>query len=85
MSEHQNGRASHTKNASTGNAEKDVAHVHHARVTEHPIEPLLGNCDQADVNDVPQEQNDEQGRPVSRAFRQQRNCQTQKAVHPKFF
>ena len=32
--------------------EKNVAHVHHARVTEHPIEPLLRERDEADVNDV---------------------------------
>ena len=71
--------------SSAGDSEKNVAHVHHARVAEHPIEPLLGDCDQADVNDVPEQQNDEQSRPVSRALRQQGNGQTQKAVQPKFF
>jgi len=85
MSEHQYSRAGDTKNAGAGDAKKNVTHVHHARITEHPIEPLLGNCDEADVNDVSEEQDDEQSRPVSRSLRQKGNSQTQKTVQAKFF
>src|SRR5437870_13788002 len=85
MSEYQHSRTGHTKNASTGNPEKDVAHVHHARVTEHPIEPLLGDCNQPYVNDVPEQQHHKQTSPVTRVLRQQRNGQTQKTVQSKFF
>src|SRR6266699_4843268 len=84
MSEHQHSRTGHTKNAGAGNAEKDVAHVHHARITKHPIEPLLSNCNQPYVNDVPEQQHHQQIRPVTRAFWEQGNSHPQKTVQAKF-
>ena len=82
--EHQSRRAVHPENVRAGDPEKNVAHVHHARIAEHPIEPLLRDRDQSDVNDVPEQQDDEQVVPVLRAFRQKRNRQTQQAVESEF-
>ena len=64
--------------------EKDVAHVHHARITEHPIEPLLRDRDEADVDDVAQQQHDEQRVPVLRALRHERQGEAQESVEAEF-
>ena len=52
VGKHQHSRAVQPDQVQTCDPEEDVAHVHHARVTQHPIEPLLRDCDQTDVNDV---------------------------------
>ena len=52
MREHQNNSARRAENAGAGDPKKDVTHVHDTRVTEHPIEPLLRDGNQPDVNDV---------------------------------
>ena len=41
VGENQDGGARRAQDIPTGNAEKDVAHMHDARITQHPIEPLL--------------------------------------------
>ena len=71
MSEHENNCASRAEDVGARDSEKNVTHVHHARVAEHPVEPLLRDRDQADVNDVPEQQHDEKIGPVTRALRQQ--------------
>ena len=52
-----------------GNSEKNVTHVHHARVTQHPVEPFLSDRDQANVDDVPEQQHDEKIGPLTRSLR----------------
>ena len=52
MSKHQNDGAGHTENTKAGDAEENVAHVHHARVPEHPIESPLRDRNQSDIDDV---------------------------------
>ena len=63
-------RRSYPRMLRARDSEKDVAHVHHARIAEHPIEPLLRDRDQADVDDIAEQEDDEQPGPVLRAFRQ---------------
>src|SRR5881398_2131383 len=53
--EHQNRRASSAENIRAGDAEKNVAHVHDAGITEHTIQPALRDRDKANVNNVRQE------------------------------
>ena len=67
-----------------GDAEKNVAHVHHAGIAEHPIEPLLRDRDQPDVDDVAEQQHDQQRVPMLRALRQQRQRETQQSVESEF-
>ena len=64
--EHQNRRTGSAENIRTGDAEKNVAHVHDAGIAEHPIEPALRDRDQTDVDDVRQQKDQEQSRPVPR-------------------
>src|SRR5436853_7483028 len=71
MREHQNRRAGSTENIRTGDAEKNVAHVHDTGIAEHPVEPAVRDRDQTDVNDVRQEKDQEQSRPVLRSVGQE--------------
>ncbi len=52
VGEDENGGAVDAEKVAARDSEEDVAHVHHARIAEHPIEPLLRDRDQADINDV---------------------------------
>ena len=52
MSKDKRYRAVNTDRVGACDPEKNIAHVHHARVTKHPIEPLLRDRYQADVNNV---------------------------------
>ena len=70
MGKHQNGGAGGAEDVGAGDAEKNVAHVHDAGVTEHPIEAALRNRDQADVDDVAQEKDQQHSGPLPRAIRE---------------
>ena len=50
--EHQHGSPGRPENICARESKKDVAHVHDAGITEHPIEALLRNRDKTDINDV---------------------------------
>ena len=77
MSEDQCSRASRSKNVRARDAEKNVAHVHHAGIAKHPIELLLRDRDEPDVDDVPEQKNREQIHKIMRALRQKRRGQSQ--------
>src|SRR5205085_5346965 len=77
MSEDQCSRASRSKNVRARDAEKNVAHVHHAGIAKHPIELLLRDRDEPDVDDVPEQKNREQIHKIMRALRQKRRGQPQ--------
>src|SRR4029434_3663857 len=51
MGEHQQGGTIQADDVGARNPEKDVAHVHHARIAKHPIESLLRDRDEADIDD----------------------------------
>ena len=63
-----------------GDAEENVTHVHHARIAQHQVELLLRDGDQADVDDIADEQNEQQARPRFRSFRQQRQGDADETV-----
>ena len=54
MSKDQHNRTRQTKNAEAGDTEKNVTHMHHAGIAEHPVESLLRDCYQSDIDDVTQ-------------------------------
>ena len=85
VSKHQNGGAGGAKDVGAGDAEENIAHVHDAGITEHPIEASLRDRDQADVDDVGQEKDQQYAGPLSRAIREQRQGQAKQAVKSKFF
>ena len=64
--------------------EENVTHVHHARITEHPIEPLLRDRDQADIDDVAEQEHDQERVPVLRALGQEREGEAQQTVEAEF-
>ena len=67
----------------TRDAEKNVAHVHHTRIAKHPIEPLLRDRDQPDVDDVTAQQDEEEPAPMPRAFREKRQRDAKQSVKPE--
>ena len=79
------GRAVCAEQCAAGDAEENVTHVHHARIAEHPIEALLRDGDQPDVDDVAEQEHNQKRVPLLRALRQKRERDTQKAVKPEFF
>ena len=85
MREHEQRRATEADGVHRGDAEEDVAHVHHARIAEQEVEFLLRDGGKADVDDVPDEQNEEQVGPVFRALGQQRKGNAHQAVEPELF
>src|SRR5437763_3694174 len=85
MGKYQDGRSARSENICAGYPEKNVAHVHDARVTKHPIESLLRDRDQPDVNDIPEEQHHEQARPMPCTLRKQWHGQAQQAIKSEFF
>ena len=85
MGEHEQGGTIQADDVGARDSEKDVTHVHHARITEHPIEPLLCDRNEADVNDVAQQQHDEERVPVPRALRHEREAEAQEPVEAEFF
>src|SRR5438132_6355967 len=64
MREDQGCGAGCSKNVRARDSKKDVTHVHHARITEHPIELFLRDGDESDVNNVAEQKNREQVHPI---------------------
>src|SRR6266550_6840221 len=85
MGEHQNCCAGRAQDVRAGESEKDVTHVHYARIPEHPIESFLRDGDEANVGDVAEQQDNEQTGPILRAGWDERNRQTQQAIEAEFF
>src|SRR5205085_3271688 len=60
VSENEEGCARRSHQRSARDTEKNVAHVHDARITEHPIEPLLRDSHEPDIDDVTEQQVEEE-------------------------
>ena len=84
MGEHEQRRAGEAERVKRRDAEEDVAHVHHAGIAEHGVEPLLGDGDEPHVEDVPREQEEEQIGPVLRRAGHQRERDAEQAVEAEF-
>ncbi len=85
VGEHQGRGAGQAEEIAAGDAEEDIAHVHDAGVAEHPIEFLLRDRGQADVDDVAEQEDDEEPGPMFRAFREHRNSDAEQTVEAEFF
>src|SRR5207302_9706764 len=70
--ENQQRRAIRSEQSSAGDPEKNVTHVHHARIAEHPIEALLRDRDKPGVNEVAEKEREQKRGPLLRALRQER-------------
>ena len=85
VAEHEHRRTGETDGISGGDAEEDVAHVHDGRIAEHRVEALLRDGDEADVEDVQHQQNQEQVRPLFRALGEQRDGDAHQSVETELF
>ena len=66
-------------------AQEGVAHVHHAGVTEQEVEPLLREGDEADVENVAEEQNENEVGKLLDFFGEDWDGEAEEAVESEFF
>ena len=59
MGEHEENGALGAQGAGAGNAEEDIAHVHHRGVAEHEVEAFLGESNKTDEEDIAEEKDEE--------------------------
>src|SRR5947207_4018808 len=84
MRENQHGRAIRSEQSAAGDPEKNVTHVHDARVAKHPIESLLRDRDQPDVNEVAEKEYEQKRGPLLRALRKERDRDAEQSVKSEF-
>ena len=65
--------------------EKRVAHVHHARVAEHEVEAFLREGNEADVEDVAEEEDEDEVGELLDFLGENGNGDTEESVESEFF
>ena len=85
MAEKHERRAGEADDIESGEAEENVAHVHHARVAEHGIELALGNRDIPNIEDISGNQDEKERQEGLNRLGKDRRRDANEAVETKFF